>query len=89
MVEIKQLAVIVKKEKKNSSSLLKLKVLICLVTIVLIKAITHHSKLSQTPIFHCGSSRRFCMKGVHLNRLAMMFNESSYLVIFLPLHKSG
>lgn len=41
---------------------------ICFVTIVLIKAITRHSKLSLTSIFHCGSSRSFHMKGAHLNK---------------------
>lgn len=41
---------------------------ICLVTIVLIKAITYHSKLSQSGIFHCSSSGSFCVNGVHFNR---------------------
>lgn len=35
---------------------------------MLIKAITHHSKWSQTRSFHCSSSRRFCMKGVHFHK---------------------
>lgn len=35
---------------------------------MLIKAITHHSKCSQTRSPHCGSSRRVCMKGVHSHK---------------------
>lgn len=41
---------------------------ICLVTIVLIKAITHHSKLSQAHIFYCSSSRGFYMKGIYFDK---------------------
>lgn len=62
--------------------------LICLVTIVLIKAITHHSKWSQTRIFHCSSSRGFCIKGVHLNE-ACSVQWKQLLRDFSTSHKRG
>lgn len=55
---------------------------------MLIKAITHHSKLSQTRIFHCSSSRGFCMKGVHFGKPGSVHWKQP-LGYFPPSHKSG
>lgn len=61
---------------------------ICLVTIVLIKAITQHSELSQTHTFHCSSSRGFCMEGVHFNK-ACCTHWKQLLSYFSTSHKSS
>lgn len=55
---------------------------------MLIKAITHHSKWSQTRIFHCSSSRGFCTKGVHFNK-AGKAHWKQLLSYFSASHKCG
>lgn len=55
---------------------------------MLIKAITHHSKLSQTRTFHFSSSRGFCMKGVHFNKAGNV-HRKQLLSNFSTSHKSS